>query len=108
MVRYHKRFFYCDHAFKGTVEGEFDQFIEKCQKKYEGGQKRGLLRGKGKIEFIVEGMKTEMGFCVTEDHNYKLMFVVTLLTGMGAYYDLFMKKKVVRYELDITKEVRPQ
>ena len=49
VVRYHKRFFYCDHAFKGTVEAEFDQFIEKCQKKYEGGQKRGLLRGRGKI-----------------------------------------------------------
>ena len=71
--------------------------------------KKSLLRGKEKIELFVEGMRTEMGFYINEEeNNYKCLYFLTLFSGMGVYYEYFMKKKVLRYEMDIVKEVFPE
>ena len=48
-----------------------------------------------------------MGFYVNEGNCYRLVFFLTLLAGGGVYYELFMRNRVIRYELDIVKEIRP-
>ena len=107
-MQYNKKFFYCDNSFKAKIYEEFGAFVEKCKKEYEVSQRRSLLRGKEKIELLIENMRKEMGFYVNEeDNNYKCIFILTLLSGMGVYYEFFMRKRVLRYEMDIVKEVFP-
>ena len=45
-----------------------------------------------------------MGFYVNEEeNNFKCIYFLTLFSGMGVYYEFFMRKKVLRYEMDIVK-----
>ena len=61
-VKYNKKFYYCDNTFKARIYEEFSSFVEKCKRDYESGQRKFLLRGKERIELIVENMRNEMGF----------------------------------------------
>jgi len=56
---------------------------------------------------MIEDMKTEMGVYVNEGSCYRIVFFLTLLAGGGVYYELLMRNRVIRYELDIVKEIRP-
>ena len=61
-VKYNKKFYYCDNTFKARIYDEFNNFVEKCKREYEASQRKFLLRGKEKIELMVESMRGEMGF----------------------------------------------
>jgi len=49
-----------------------------------------------------------MGYEVAEGSSYRCLFYFTLFAGLAAYYELYMRDKVLRYELDIVKELCPQ
>lgn len=66
-------------------------------------QSKKLIGSKEKVEFVIDGFEKEIGFYIDEDNRFKCLFYVTLLFGVGAYYEYFMKDRVMRYELDIFK-----
>ena len=106
-VKYNKRFYYCDQNCKNKIYEEFSAFVEKCRKS-EGSPKRAPLRGRERIELFVDGMRQEMGFYVQEEENsYKCFYFLTLFAGLGVYYEIYMRRRVLRYEMDIVKEVFP-
>lgn len=63
-VKYHKKFYYCDQLFKNKVYQDFNDFVEKCKKEYDSNIRKSLLRGKEKIELLIEGMISEVGYFV--------------------------------------------
>lgn len=50
----------------------------------------------------------EMGFYVHEEQCFKFAFYLTLLTGLAVYYEYYIQRKILRYEIDILKELGPQ
>jgi hypothetical protein len=50
-------------------------------------------------------MIEEMGYYIEEGHSYRFMLILTVVLGLGAYYDLFMSGRVLRYQIDIVKEI---
>ena len=57
-IKYNKKYYYSDNLFKGKVNLDFNEFIEKSSKEHDKKHTKRLLRSREKIEFIIDGLKS--------------------------------------------------
>ena len=107
-VQYRKKYLFSDSAFKNQVHNDFNAFVEKQRREHDAPEGRAALRSKEKIEFVIDGMVGEMGFAVQADNCYRGLFIVMVVLGLGGYFEKCMQGKILRYQIEIVKEVWPQ